>query len=148
MRMDAEALLRNAHKEYLGNLDSEAARGVYLAASEGSLAMWSRIEALGWARDLDWQRIASDLARSPERKAIREFCILCRARLADMASRNAVVTGLGDDGFDDLLCHIVGLGREAYESALRDPATVLLAHANGEYGTVGGYKENFFYSFQ
>ena len=48
-------------------------------------------------------------------------------------------TGCGDDGFGDLLNHVIGLGREEYEAAMKDPMRVI------KRGQAYNYKESFGY---
>lgn len=45
----------------------------------------------------------------------------------------------GDDGFDDLVCHIIGLGQQEYEAVLADP------HRAIERAEAGDYRESFRY---
>ena len=45
----------------------------------------------------------------------------------------------GDDGFDDLVCHIIGLGRQEYEAVVANPHLALQRAQSGDY------KESFRY---
>jgi hypothetical protein len=51
------------------------------------------------------------------------------------------VEGVGDDGFDDLIEHIIGLGREEYEKVLKHPDLAQKRVNSGQY------KESFAYCF-
>jgi hypothetical protein len=46
---------------------------------------------------------------------------------------------IGDDSFDDLICHIIGLGQREYEAVLADPAVAL------ERAETGDFLESFLY---
>lgn len=146
--VDLGELIRLAREQHLDALAIAEATALYLDASAKGAALWKEIEALGWAKKLDYKDASRKLAKNPSRKEIENFGYACRAHLYDMVSRCDVDIPLGSDGTNDLLCHIVGLGRAEYEAALKDPNKVLVSHADGEYGTAEGYKENFFYSFQ
>jgi hypothetical protein len=47
---------------------------------------------------------------------------------------------VGDDGFGDLIAHVIGMGRDAYEQALAEPAQVV------ERGQSGDFEESFAYA--
>jgi hypothetical protein len=50
--------------------------------------------------------------------------------------------GLGDDGFWDLRAHIIGLGKQFYQSVLKDPEIAKKMADDGDF------KENFGYIIQ
>jgi hypothetical protein len=54
--------------------------------------------------------------------------------------------GLGDDSFDDLTSHIIGLGQSAYLEAINNPDVAWL-RARSKYGSPEGFKESFAYVF-
>jgi hypothetical protein len=47
--------------------------------------------------------------------------------------------GCGDDGFSDLIHHVIGLGREEYEASLADPMRVIKRGQEGRYEESFGY---------
>jgi len=52
---------------------------------------------------------------------------------------------VGDDGYSDLLYHIIGMGKDAYYEHLNSYSKIK-ARANAPYGSAEGYKESFSYA--
>jgi hypothetical protein len=89
--------------------------------SEGEF--WDLIEPYGWGtRTTDYKKIEKDLLRklTPDQaEAMQEVYGKLSGKLYKALDR--VVEGLGDDGFGDLIAHIIGMGRREYSAVLRDP---------------------------
>ncbi len=121
---------------------------------------WDVIGKLDFAKDLDEGRVGEELSNG-------SFCTLKQAsKIHNMSGifynklENAMdkyieendldyddVIGLGDDGLNDLLSHIIGLGKEEYFKCLNN-IKLLSTHAKSEFDTVEGYTESFDYAFQ
>ena len=84
------------------------------------------------------QRLSRD-----EAAAFDEHLQAFRFKLHDVLNEWEEATGeefeTGDDGFDDLVCHIIGLGQREYESVIADPRRAL------ERAESGDYRESFRY---
>lgn len=95
---------------------------------------WEIVSKVGWGRHhTDSKRGKSVLKKElPSVEAMEDFretCRFLRTHLDDIVTdyekQNNVSCGLGDDGFNDLLNHIIGLGREEYIRVLEDPSLAI-----------------------
>jgi len=110
--------------------------------------IWSIIDAIGWGNittDNDSIKVAlSKVYDKRKIESIGEMASRLRERLAKRVEKyeaqNQIenLFNVGDDGFWDVTAHIVGLGKEAYDKAMKDPSSFVELD----------YEENFEYSFQ
>jgi hypothetical protein len=108
--------------------------------------LWKEIESLDWEKDTDYERIQRELAAQPEkRKALDDFRF---EKYHDLAKAFWIYVGrtdyreyLSNDGVDDLINHIIGLGQVPYEYALGNPQLALDRYEAGDYD------ESFAYAF-
>jgi len=95
---------------------------------------WSLIETFDWPSDLSYDRINSELLAGLYGPRGKTLAIDNKFRSVKKALYEAIedqldykgleyekVIGLGDDSFDDLLSHIIGSGRKAYNKAFKNP---------------------------
>lgn len=103
---------------------------------------WAVVAEVGWATRQtqstgEGRRFLTGLLSREEAVAFDERLQALRFSLHDVLDDWAEQTGAefetGDDGFDDLVCHIIGLGREEYETVLDDPAVALRRAEAGDY---------------
>jgi hypothetical protein len=90
---------------------------------------WSIVESSGWGtKTQDHKKLQKELLKKltkREAEHVREIFEQLKSKLYDKVTNweeeteNSV--GLGDDSFDDLLSHIVGLGKQEYEATMMDP---------------------------
>lgn len=103
---------------------------------------WAEVALIGWKEK------GNGSSTVTQKKLLRrwddEFCESMRDIESELTSKlyHAVEkvesetgesTECGDDGFGDLMAHMVGLGKEAYEAALADPMLVIKRGQNHEY---------------
>lgn len=84
---------------------------------------WSEVEKIKWAKNADADKIKARLLRewSPEKAGrMREAFSYIKHQL--YVRLDKVVQSCGDDGFDDLLSHIIGMGRDVYNANMEDPS--------------------------
>lgn len=91
---------------------------------------WDLVEQCNWKTNKDYEQIYKFL----KGKLSKEECELFRDTFRKHKSRlykilDCVVKNLGDDSFDDLLSHIIGLGEDYYSKVVRNP---LLAKTRAE----------------
>ena len=113
--------------------------------------MWERIFYIGWGiRTLDYKVLRKELPEIYSEKDIertKEFIVSKRKELGKVLTKfekDNKLSGfyaVGDDGFWDLTAHIVGLGKERYDSVMKNPVIAREISLNNMY------KENFEYSF-
>lgn len=120
----------------LGTLDAERnrreqmANALELRKREGSCSMedfWDVVEELAWdtrARETRryYERVSAGICNSWTAEFFDEFLSRFRTHVDHLDGILGDHTTLGDDGFNDLRCHIVGAGKEAYDHAVRRPA--------------------------
>lgn len=83
---------------------------------------WQAVSEMGWGRKADHEKIkVALLAKWSPEKAEEMHDTFDALRNPLYAVCDKVVEGLGDDGFSDLLAHIIGLGKEEYERVLLNP---------------------------
>jgi hypothetical protein len=96
--------------------------------------LWDIVEKINWAElskqpSVDTQAIALKLAFEMSREEASQlymFVYKKRAEVAKVASK--LMTDLGSDSFNDLCCHVVGLGKSFFEAVLKQPE--ILLHLN------------------
>jgi len=103
--------------------------------------LWEVVRDVNWPTDYD--RVKAKILRvmAPVQvEQLQNEFDLARSALyaaADDVDYNGYVS---DDGLDDTICHIIGLGPWTYEQALADPKQIF------ERCTEGDYKESFAYA--
>jgi len=117
------------------------------AAILDDLNAWRQIEDLKWGESFDYQAIRKAL-KPRLRRRLEQFRLRAVSLLDRQARRIKNLQAGSDDAFNDILNHVVGLGRAEYLRALEDPKAVLEAHHAASYGTRAGYAESFAYCFQ
>jgi len=84
---------------------------------------WTITEPLGWGTlTTDTDKVEKQLVKTltlDQIEALRDKFDELKAELYDVLDSH--VHGCGDDGFDDLLSHIIGLGRSEFEACKKDP---------------------------
>lgn len=84
---------------------------------------WAEVAKIGWGtKTTDIRKVKLALLRTwtPEKAArVREVFYALSRHLYRVLDK--VVDGVGDDGFDDLRAHIIGLGRKEFERVLKKP---------------------------
>lgn len=119
--------------------------------ARGDAYWWNLIKEIGWCKGADRTELAIALQqRVPEEELVRleAFAKTKRRTLQGALDAYAEIIGqphgfwnIGDDSFWDVTAHIVGLGKEEFLKALRDPLLVRdRIHAHD-------YAENFEYVF-
>ena len=102
-------------------------RVVQAAMSEQKF--WAIIEPFGWGtRSTDYKRIMRSLMGqlSPDeadelRAIFSKLQQTLNQEIEEYERQTDQNIGLGDDSFDDLTSHIIGMGRRVYEETLRNP---------------------------
>jgi len=95
---------------------------------------WAEVALIGWKEN--GNEDSSLVQKNLLRRWDDEFCESMRdihgeftTELAQAVEKTERATGesseCGDDGFGDLMSHMVGLGKDAYEAALADPMLVI-----------------------
>lgn len=110
---------------------------------------WAEVARIGWGDDNPrryYQTVERELLTRWDDEFLRTFREhLCRFRSAlvekveQFEQVEQVSCQCSDDGFSDLTNHVVGLGREEYEAAMKDPMRVV------ERGRDRRYEESFSY---
>jgi hypothetical protein len=147
------SLYRHLERASLGtpSLQGRIAALINARAQMSEGTFWKVVSEIGWGNSSDNNRIKKRLLAlwTPEQaEAARGTFSKLKGRLynrVDDWSREEVEQedrnlGLGDDSFDDLLSHIIGLGKREYDAVMRDPS---LAQ---DRALKGDYKESFSYA--
>ena len=117
-------------------------------AAMSETEFWRLIEPYGWGtKTTNSDAIEKNLMgiiTPDEADALQETFSKLKGELSRAITRyekqNDVSVGLGDDGFGDLLAHIVGMGRKEYEATLRDPQLAI------DRAKANKFKESFAYA--
>jgi hypothetical protein len=83
---------------------------------------WAEVALMGWGTKGNYDAIKLALLQkwTPSKaKQMSNTCRFLRNRLDEKCRK--VVKGLGDDGYGDLLSHIIGLGKEEYDRNMAEP---------------------------
>ena len=118
-----------------------------------SVDFWGAVDAGGWGRKTtDHKKVKNTLLGLMGRSEANQFEARFRKLQHDLQRhlnawerKTSNRLPVGDDSFDDLTSHIIGMGRKEYESVLRDPA-LALERAVAPYGSKDGYSESFAYA--
>lgn len=88
---------------------------------------WDFVEEYGWGtKTVDYESIRESIMlrlTQEEAEALRQRFCEERSKVAEKIGK--IVTGFGDDSFDDLTSHIVGMGRAVFSRCLKNPRTAL-----------------------
>ena len=113
--------------------------------------MWEHIFNIGWGvKSLNYKELKKRISENysdKEIKRIKEFAVFKRRELKKVLNDFEKNIGIpnyynvSDDGFWDLTAHIVGLGKERYNSVINDPVIAREIVINNMY------RENFEYIF-
>lgn len=115
---------------------------------------WKIVDGLGWGtRTTDYDAIKQLLMQRLSAQQSEEmrttFARLreqLRGAMTDRAAGMSIdMWNLGDDSFDDLISHIIGLGQREYERVLRDPQRAMPRARLGAHGPRSGFTESFSY---
>lgn len=94
---------------------------------------WEAVAEIGWGtKTTDYKVVEKAILKNWDNEFIHSFDALMSEfrwelarKVEEFEDRNEVSCGCGDDGFSDLTHHVVGLGQEAYEAAMKDPMLVV-----------------------
>lgn len=105
---------------------------------------WLEVEALGWSKDCDYERIENEMTEEKATKLFK-FCLrqckILHEHIKSFENLNGKLDINSDDGYRDVIWHIVGLGKCEFEKACHDPRLVEKRYNADEY------KESFRYCF-
>lgn len=113
---------------------------------------WKIVEQLGWGTQTVDYKVAGARLRDMglDIKALYEvfaqYKVELKSRIFDWEKANDQSCRVGDDRFDDLTSHIIGLGRTEYERVMIDPSLAVL-RAQKHYEPEEGFVESFAYIF-
>lgn len=112
---------------------------------------WKVVDFINWGQD--YESIQSNSERM-KRRLLKTFPTTQVLGLQDKFNKlsgvlyhavekwekeNRKECGLGDDGFGDLLGHVIGCGKEEYEACLADPSLVYARAQSWEFGESFSY---------
>ena len=109
---------------------------------------WNIIEYVGWGRKTYNYREIEELLIGELStnsgpwftKTFRKFKTVLDDKINQWERKSDKRLPLGDDGFSDLVSHIIGLGSKEYWKVMRDPELALKRAESGDY------KESFSYA--
>lgn len=113
---------------------------------------WKIVESLGWGtKTTDYKAINQQLIDSGYDlnclyKIFAKFKVELKHKISQWEQATGLSCDIGDDSFDDLASHIIGLGRKAYWSAINNPK-LAYERAHNPYKSEEGYTESFAYIF-
>jgi hypothetical protein len=109
---------------------------------------WDIVAHMGWDLSNNYDATRKTFAKNYTKRECEEFCTIFSDKKAELSKAVEVYLAspgyrselsLGDDGYSDLLCHIIGLGRKEYEYAIRQP------YSAWNRAKAGDYRESFSY---
>lgn len=108
---------------------------------------WAITEPYGWGvSTTDYSAIRSDLIGriTPDESMLmfhtfRELKGKLMTAIEGYEHRTGARCPVGDDGFEDLCAHIIGLGKAAYEAHLANPALAIERAERRDYKESFGY---------
>ena len=114
---------------------------------------WSIVKELGWGtRTTDYKAILKALVKlwdvsnaTDFRNTFDKLQMALKRRIEQWEDRSEVNLGIGDDSFDDLTAHIIGLGKREYDAVMQNPQ-LAYDRAQAPYGSKEGYRESFAYA--
>ena len=111
-------------------------------ANPSDEGFWEIVKNARWTSDHNYDRIKYQWMRTmtlPQAEGLRRKFDKFRSRLDNKITDK--VHGVGDDSFSDVIAHIIGMGKHAYDLVMKDPSLaqrLIDAHE---------YVENFGYAF-
>lgn len=116
---------------------------------------WTLIEQMEWSKQADYKEIAEKWFKKLGKAGMRKLEKFVGDRVSQLGAAvsqyeaDPAEGGSGggnlevgsDDGFSDLRYHIVGMGQQVFDEALRDPQVMQTRYRQGNY------KESFAYCF-
>lgn len=103
---------------------------------------------MGWARNkFNCEEIAKKLYKKnkQEREEIENFVMTkfkeMSSKIVGWEQNNRTLNICSDDGFSDVIYHVIGLGQKEYEKVLKNPVLLETRYRNEDY------KESFAYCF-
>lgn len=103
---------------------------------------WDFVRRCDWSSDHDYDRIKYKILHSLTKEEVAVYLDTYSQFTNKLSIKlNNVVSGVSDDGYSDLLAHIVGSGKELYDAVMNDPSIAQKIIDNHEY------VENFSYAF-
>lgn len=115
---------------------------LYEQANPSDEEFWRTVDVVKWPSDHNYDRIKYQLMRMltpPQAEGLRRKYDKFYKKLNSLLTGH--VDGVGDDGYSDLLAHIIGSGKSAYDSIIDDPDIAQNIVDNNEY------VESFSYAF-
>lgn len=110
-------------------------------------AWWDFVDYADWNKDHDYERIMRILMTEVNEATVERFEEIYRKLIDDLDRLlNDKVNGVTDDGYSDLLSHIVGSGKNMYYNVMHNwrIAQRIINEARSS-GYTKGYKEGFQY---
>jgi len=111
-------------------------------ANPSDAEFWKTVKNARWTSDHNYDRIKYQWMRTltqPQSEGLRRKFDKIRARLNNKITN--IVYHVSDDGFSDLVAHIIGMGKDTYDAVMQNPRLAQnIIDANE-------YVENFGYSF-
>jgi hypothetical protein len=109
---------------------------------------WAEVERLGWGtKTTDYEAIKAEILERWDSEFLRTFKELyyefegkLYERVSNYAQANNYYSELGDDGFGDLISHVIGLGYQFMEEGMEHPRRVI------DRGRAYDFTEKFSYS--
>lgn len=110
---------------------------------------WAEVEHIGWGtKTTDYEAIKQELLERWDGEFMRtfqelyyEFEGVLYEKVSNYAQRNNYYSECGDDGFGDLISHVIGLGYQFLEEGMEHPRRVI------DRGRASDFTEKFSYSF-
>lgn len=116
------------------------------AGSANEKMWWDFVEAAQWTKDYDYDRIMGML-RDTDPQIAKELEEIYRKLYKELHLHlDDKVTGVSDDGYSDLLSHIIGSGWRVYRQVMDDWKVAQdIVNDTRSSGYKDGYKEGFQY---
>jgi len=103
---------------------------------------WAFVSKVQWTKDHDYNRIKKMILRTMDKDSAKDLNDTYRQIYGKLHKHIFdKIEGVGDDGYSDLVAHIVGSGKGLYDAVMNDPS---IAQQIVEDRT---YEESFSYSF-
>ena len=152
----AEALAGGRHRRLQGQGNRQWLRGAFSDPLMPSRKFWATIKSTGWGtRTTDHEAAKQGLLDRlgvEEGVAFSETYREVKRRLKEQLWDR--VTNVGDDSYDDLVSHIIGLGKKEVDAVVKDPQRAQVRADFGKGWWTGtkvipdseGYSESFSYA--
>ena len=99
---------------------------------------WEIVESCKWTSDHDYRRIEKFLLTEYTGNELLDFRTMVAVKREEIYNPLFDIEGVGDDGFSDVLFHIIGMGRETYDNITVEKAQKIIDD--------GTYEESFSYA--